>query len=88
MTALEDQREDQALGAAWRRVEAALPEGWRWMGVDWRPDSALELNGHDEDKRWQASIWHPGSQDRPITSRGPTPLAALEALADALEAGR
>jgi hypothetical protein len=71
----------EGLTEAWAEAEAALPEGWHWMGVDCRPDSALFLNSQDESHRWRASIWHPNNGDKPIHGDGPTPAAALHALA-------
>lgn len=45
VTALEQGREDAALGAAWRRAEASMPVGWRLGGLIQRGSTS---------NRWQA----------------------------------
>lgn len=80
----EQLREDQRLGAAWRRCENALPEGWRPVTV---------YADDDDWSLWQAATCSPsffegeddGTADQ-IDGFGPTPTAALEALAECLEA--
>jgi hypothetical protein len=64
-TPLEVIREDQALGAAWRRCEAALPEG-----------------GYMRVTRYSDGFYGAAVSEY---FTGPTPAAALEALAAALE---
>jgi hypothetical protein len=68
------QREDAALGAAWRRCEKALPENWRISTV----------GQNYEGDEWHASAWD-RKTGAATTGRGPTPTAALEALAEKLE---
>jgi hypothetical protein len=63
------------LDAAWARVEAALPDGWLWR-VQMQSRGPL----------WLADAWHRHDVDDGMTAFGPTPIAALHALADALEA--
>lgn len=75
LTALEQQREDQALGAAFRRCEAALPKGW-----------PMELDGGGPP--YVAWYWNPANTDDADEREADTPTAALEALAEALEARR
>jgi hypothetical protein len=79
MTSLEQQREDQALGAAWRRVEAALPGGCLPTVQGSRPDRP---------DGYCASVVRVGSKTLSFRQAfdGPTPTAALSALAEALEA--
>ncbi len=85
MTAVHiQQREDAALGAAWRRCEAALGEGWQ-----------LELTGGGNAGHVEAIEPTQGRGHRrervfrvygyPWPDALPTAVEALEALADALE---
>jgi hypothetical protein len=69
--------EPAGLDAAWRRVEAALPEGCRISG--------LFVAGDDE--MWTAEVEGPsgGLAEDTVAATGPTPTAALIALAEALE---
>ncbi len=62
---------DLEMGAAWREVEAALPESW-WLDVSgpWRRQAA------------QAVATGPVGQQE--IGDGPTPALALRALAEAL----
>lgn len=85
LTALEQQREDQALGAAWRRCEAALPEGWILQLGDWsaEPHRTVPLF-----EAYAESYAGPSRSDYRESGAGPTPTAALEALAEALESRR
>jgi hypothetical protein len=72
---------DAALGAAWRRCEAALPEGWE-LHIWCSPTGSL----------WRTAAAHPpmGTYQRKIAIGGPdmAPAAALEALATKLESLR
>jgi len=71
-TALEQNREDQALGAAWRRCEAALPEDAHW--------------GFERDPGF-SNLPYIAWVDDPYMERSrPDPTEALTALAEALEA--
>jgi len=69
-----------SLDAAWARVEAALPDGWRY--------------GIYRDPRDTDAVYRSWADDGSLPDRdeeegdGPTPIAALSALADALEARR
>jgi hypothetical protein len=77
VTPLEVIREDQALGAAWRRCEVALPPEWNLsVGTDRLWKGCFAVASHPTD-------------DEDVTSgetvRWSTPTAALEALAAALE---
>jgi len=73
-----------SLDAAWARVEAALPDGWKFEGVY----NVGSLSG------WDAYAFEPYTEDgttheadQPVEeAHGDTPHAALLALADALEA--
>lgn len=76
MTALEQIREDQALGAAFRRCEAALPEGWSQSIIGPTRSTPVAWLTH-------ASSWTDGDS---VLAEGPTPTEALTALAEALEA--
>ena len=69
MNVVEQQREDAALGAAWRRCEAALPEGWQIGVMNSLPHSA----------------WAYVVGEEIVEGEGPSPTAALTALAEALE---
>ena len=74
-TALEQNREDQALGAAWRRCEAALPE-----------DFGFSLRrGLPFDGLYHSWAYRFGGNLQPMVV-GATPTEALTALAEALEA--
>jgi hypothetical protein len=70
----EQLREDAALGAAWRRAEAAIPADC------WLEEVCRAARGG-----WQAIVWNKADQPTEICF-GSTPTAALEALAEALEA--
>ena len=80
LTALEQQRADAELGAAWRRCEAALPRDGYLTGIwvrfegDWLA-RAIDTGGSNR-------------REREIEAVGDTPAAALTALAEALEARR
>jgi hypothetical protein len=76
--------EAEDVGAAWREAEAALPDEWRVMGV------SLTVQHLDHDD-WEAvAAWSshdimdepPDPEDCVVV--GPTPAAALRALAAAL----
>ncbi len=76
LTVLEQIRDDRAFGAAWRRCEAALPEGWQ-----------LTLKADGQPRHF---VTHaigpyptPGMGYAPISD---TPAAALTLLAEKLEA--
>ena len=65
------------LGIAWHRAEAALPEGW----------VLKELRLHDDVSGWGAEAFNTTGVGRyRHMGYGPTPTAALTALAEALEA--
>jgi len=78
-------RADAALGAAWRQCEAALPEGWvMWtLGPNGFTSSARDWGIERRIHSWEALAL--GPTDRAVGS-GPTPTAALKALAARLEA--
>lgn len=62
-----------SLGAAWAEAEAALPEGW-WI-------TALTTRGFG-DKEWHVTAENAINQSRlSADGYGPTPAAALSALA-------
>lgn len=61
-------------GLAWQRAEAALPEGWYFDG--------LWLTRLPEGDRWEAAAKEPDEDFR--SGYGPTPAAALIALAEEL----
>lgn len=61
------------LDSAWAAVEALLPEGWIGPAVG------------PVRKAWRADAW---AADTMLGFPGPTPIAALRALAAALEARR
>lgn len=72
------------LDAAWRRVEAALPEGWvfetlrrRYAGSSWHATAVL--GGIGQQDRSKGTVPTNGAH-------GPTPATALIALAEKLEA--
>lgn len=70
------------LDAAWNAAEAALPEGWRIEGVmlvDTSDDDDLNV----EFVEWEAEASSDRGQ-RSVTALGPTPAAALLALAEKL----
>ena len=65
------------LGIAWQRAEAALPEGW----------VLKELRLHDDVSGWGAEAFNTTGVGRyRHMGYGPTPTAALLALAEKLEA--
>lgn len=70
---------DARLGAAWREAEAALPEGWRIAHVSQRLEYA-------ETRRQWVALAKQGRGNFPhrCLGTGPTPAAALLALAAAL----
>lgn len=82
--------EDRALGAAWRRAEAALPEGWTFHGVRplagqwWAMAMAPALAGGIACD--QGELHHQPPEH--IGVYGATPTAALLALIERLEARR
>lgn len=78
MNSLEQQREDQALGAAWRRCETALPDGWGWT----------VLQGYTVSWIARAYEFGRGTRERhaEIEGTGATVTEALTGLADRLEA--
>lgn len=93
MNALEQLREDQRLGSAWRRCEAALPKGWALDGLRRFYDNGRWPGG------WvaravdltQPPVFRTDSDyaELPVAAlRDDNPTAALEALAEALEAHR
>lgn len=61
------------LDAAWAEAEAALPEGWRVTRLDY-----LRLRGE-----WTAMAEHQRDAGS-VSAEGPTPAAALLALAEKL----
>jgi hypothetical protein len=78
----EDQRdEDSAFGAAWRRCQTDLPEGWMFY--------RLECHVHSSGKvTWEATASRPrdgGGWDWLEARDEPTPLAALIVLAEKIE---
>ena len=78
-------REDAALGAAWRRCQAALPEEWTLTLGDWsaerhRTEPFFEANAEP--------LYGPRPSDETIFRTASTPTDALSALVDALEARR
>lgn len=74
-------RDDAALGAAWRRCEEALPRGT----VVTLTVSRFAVEGK-ETAIATADTY--GEFESATDAHGPTPAAALEALAEALEARR
>lgn len=74
--------EDAQLGAAWRRAEAALPEGWRMDGLfHYGADWSAQAEPKPAYRSTQSGTTWLG-----IGKHGPTPTLALEALATTLEA--
>ena len=69
--------EASALDRAWQRVEKALPEGWH---IRLQGGSVVEGPGFST-----AEAWAPLADDA-MQEFGDTPAAALNALADLLEA--
>jgi hypothetical protein len=76
-----------SLDEAWKEVEDVLPEGWRigWLARDFQDygDGVVGVGGD-----WTAWAWHPDEtvflmdRDRMgVEANGPTPAAALRALA-------
>ena len=65
---------------AWERIEAALPIGWTAEVGDWHA-----APGKDDGTPWQAVAGDYLDPDRSARGDGATRLAALTALADALE---
>lgn len=69
------------LGAAWQAAEAALPEGWR-IGDVGRGPSPMQS------RVWDAAAFGPWERSsrscESLSGYGPTPAAALLALAAAL----
>lgn len=86
-TQLEQQREDQALGAAWRRAEAALPEDWTLEIGLWRAEPNRPAGMLDYEAEAKAYNWHRADAGEHRIARGATATEALTALADALEGG-
>jgi len=74
-TALEQNREDQAFGAAWRRCKAALPA-----------DFLLSIRSEVFNLKASAHAWHTLSTHIDYTEIADTETEALTALAEALEA--
>ena len=68
--------EDAALGEAWRRVEAAIPDGWQFRGI-------ARQFGDDDWRAW-AVVKHGPAEI--IDCGETTALEALTSLAEALEA--
>lgn len=65
------------LDAAWARMEAALPDEYRFQSVYW----------HALDGGFTAVVYPIDEEvDDAVRAAAPTPIAALHALADALEA--
>lgn len=80
MTGLPDSiREAVYLGMAWAEVEAELPD----------PGYAVQLRGsnawYGEPPRYFASALHHDGRRKPFVAKGPTPTAALRALAAQLQ---
>jgi hypothetical protein len=66
--------EEPSLDAAWREVEAALPEGWNWEDI-------TRLRG-DSEGEWSACARNDTGEGRyRWCGIGPTPADALRALA-------
>jgi hypothetical protein len=67
-----------SLDAAWAEAEAALPEGWRIEGLwhSWPPNPVL-------DPEWGTTVSNAQTGEMTISvhADGPTPAAALRALA-------
>lgn len=79
-------REDAQLGAAWRRCETALPEGWVIEGLSWeRGKDGAPSQAFPDQWHARAFSWTPTAR-RIYGKPGPTPTAALNALAEKLEA--
>ena len=74
---------EPGLSEAWARAEAALPEGWYIIGV--RQDGGSDMP-------WRATAYREDPDlswfQRHHRGTGPTPAAALLALAARLEGGR
>jgi hypothetical protein len=72
---------DEGLDVAWREAEAALPEGWH-VGEVKNTDYRVSTMGDGE--RWLVMAWEFGDNPDYRTfesAYGPTPAAALRALA-------
>lgn len=74
LTALEQRREDEALGAAWRRAEAAIPEGWYGLSLLKRQ------------RGYEVFVLPPADRMGVWSLSGATPTEALDALTAKLEA--
>ena len=61
------------LDEAWRKAEAALPEGWQYTSI-------IRMNWSDT-KEWLAGASEMANPKNYIECLGPTPAAALRALA-------
>ena len=77
-----DVSEQDDFGASWRAVEAALPDGAAMVRLTWRI-GMHEKFPPDEDYEARAEWWE--ADDRIVDGAyGPTPAAALRALASRL----
>ena len=84
------QRADAELGSAWRRVEAALPEGWTLYDLtSYHYDSDCGTEWPDGEWTATAGLWSGGAYGGHFSpgkrGTGATPTEALEALLTALE---
>jgi hypothetical protein len=78
-------REDAQLGAAWRRCEAALPVAESVVeGISWEKGKGGSRADVDR-YHARAYRWDPARPWHRLYADGPTPTAALEALAERLE---
>ena len=77
------QRDDESLDAAWAEVEAALPEGWMFStgtgSAQYRDDEPFGARATPIKLAWPIIL---------VEGYGPTPAAALRALAARLRESR
>ena len=83
--ALAESEKRVELGDAWAAAEAALPEGWRVIRLEFVPYRETDHG------IFEPNVWHAKAQSNPLRpsyreadAYGPTPVAALRALAAAL----
>ena len=68
--------EHDSLDAAWAEAEAALPEGWLVMNLNrWWEETSSPANG------WWGAVASKAGNGQALVGSGPTPAAALRALA-------
>jgi hypothetical protein len=67
----------ESLDDAWAEAEAALPEGWAWGHVQ------LLVDDDGTNPEWQALVGCPSTNETE-SALGPSPAAALRALAEKL----